>query len=38
MLILLRFHESKQGILTNIAIGVGILAKLLQQFSKIYIT
>ncbi len=29
-LILLRFHESRKGVLTQLAVGVGVLAKLMQ--------
>ncbi|WP_171231026.1 hypothetical protein [Ruegeria sp. HKCCA6707] len=34
MLILLRFHQSKKGVLTNLAIFLGGFAKLGQQFAK----
>lgn len=37
MLILLRFHESRSGVLTNLAIFLGMALKLSQQAIKIYL-
>jgi hypothetical protein len=34
LLILYRFQESKQGVLTSVAVGLGVLAKLVQEFAK----
>lgn len=36
MLILLRFHQSKKGVLTNLAIFFGVVSKLGQQAIKVF--
>lgn len=37
MLLLLRFHQSRKGVLTNLAVFIGAAAKLGQQFAKTFL-
>ncbi|MEL6564733.1 MAG: hypothetical protein AAFQ59_09850, partial [Pseudomonadota bacterium] len=36
MTLLIRLHESPKGVLTNVSVFIGVIAKLLQQAVKIW--